>query len=90
PLDDTGIDLAGLEREFKRGAKFVYLTPDFGNPSGVTLPLDQRLRMLEMSYLYGIPVIEDQAYDQLRYSGEAVPTFLALDGKRLNQQSPLS
>ncbi|MBN9531019.1 MAG: PLP-dependent aminotransferase family protein [Alphaproteobacteria bacterium] len=90
PLDDTGIDLAGLEREFKRGAKFVYLTPDFGNPSGVTLPLDQRLKMLEMSYQYGVPVIEDQAYDQLRYSGEAVPTFLALDGKRLNQQSPLS
>lgn len=90
PLDDTGIDLAGLEREFKLGAKFVYLTPDFGNPSGVTLPLDQRLKMLEMSYQYGVPVIEDQAYDQLRYSGEAVPTFLALDGKRLNQQSPLS
>lgn len=90
PLDDTGIDLAGIEREFKLGAKFVYLTPDFGNPSGVTLPLDQRLKMLEMSYQYGVPVIEDQAYDQLRYSGEAVPTFLALDGKRLNQQSPLS
>lgn len=90
PLDDAGIDLEGLEREFRLGAKFVYLTPDFGNPSGVTLPLDQRLKLIELSYQYGVPVIEDQAYDQLRYSGEAVPTFLALDGQRLNRQSPLS
>ena len=45
-FDDVAIR-AGLEREFKRGAKFVYLTPDFGNPSGVTVPLEQRLKLID-------------------------------------------
>ncbi len=90
PLTEDGIDLVALEAEFRQGAKFLYVTPDFGNPSGVTVPLDQRHKMLDLAYQYGIPIIEDQAYDQLRYSGEWVPSLLSLDCQRLNQSSPLA
>lgn len=90
PLDETGIDLAATEREFKAGAKFLYLTPDFGNPSSVTLPLDQRRKLIDLAYAHGVPIIEDQAYDQLRYRGEPLPSLLALDTQRANQAQPLA
>ncbi len=90
PVQGEGVDLAALETEMAKGAKFFYLTPDFGNPCGVTVPLDQRRAMLELAYRYGVPVIEDSAYDQLRYDGEPVPPLLALDNERVNQPRPLS
>lgn len=82
PLDETGIDLATLEREFIRGAKFMYLMPDFGNPSGVTLPLEQRRAILDLSRRHGVPILEDQAYEQLRFTDERLPSMLALDLER--------
>lgn len=77
--DGDGLDLAALERAFVRGAKFMYVMPDFGNPSGVTLSEAERRRILELSRQHGVAVVEDQAYDQLRLSGEAQPTLLSLD-----------
>jgi DNA-binding transcriptional MocR family regulator len=81
-LDQSGIDLAALEREFRAGAKFMYLMPDFGNPSGVTLPLEQRQAILELSRRHGVPILEDQAYEQLRFTDERLPSMLALDAER--------
>jgi DNA-binding transcriptional MocR family regulator len=78
-LTDDGLDLAGLEAEFRKGAKFFYAMPDHGNPSGSTLPLEQRHEVIALARQYGIPVVEDQAYDQLQLSGEKQPTLLALD-----------
>lgn len=82
PLDQSGIDLDALEREFRAGAKFMYLMPDFGNPSGVTLPLEQRLAILDLSRRHGVPILEDQAYEQLRFTDERLPSMLALDAER--------
>lgn len=90
PVQEDGVDLAGLEAEMAKGAKFFYLTPDFGNPCGATVSLAQRRAMLDLAYRYGIAIIEDSAYDQLRYDGEPVPPLLALDSDRLNQPRPLS
>ncbi len=90
PVQGEGVDLGALEAEMAKGAKFFYLTPDFGNPCGVTVPLEQRRAMLALAYQYGIPIIEDSAYDQLRYDGEPVPPLLALDSDRLNQPRPLT
>lgn len=85
PANDAGIDLEALERAFARGAKFFYLMPDFGNPTGATLPLHDREAILALSRKYGIPVVEDQAYDQLRMSGEPLPSMLALAQPRSGQ-----
>lgn len=79
PLDDSGLDLAALEVEFKAGAKFFYVMPDHGNPNGTMLTLEQRHAILALAHKYEVPIIEDQAYDQLQLSGERLPTLLELD-----------
>ena len=77
--DSSGLDLAALEREFARGAKFFYLMPDAGNPSGVTLSLEQRRHILALARRYQIPIVEDQAYAELWLGAGKLPTMLALD-----------
>ncbi len=78
-LTPEGLDLAGLEAEFRKGAKFFYVMPDHGNPSGATISLAHRHAVLALARRYGVPVIEDQAYDQLQLSGSPLPTMLSLD-----------
>lgn len=59
--------------------KLAYLTPDFANPTGETMDRASRERMLDLADELGIAVIEDSAYQALRYDGEPVPSILALD-----------
>jgi DNA-binding transcriptional MocR family regulator len=59
--------------------KFAYLTPDFANPTGETLDQKARERLLDLADDLDIAVIEDTAYQKLRYDGEPVPSILALD-----------
>ncbi|MFE0753999.1 PLP-dependent aminotransferase family protein [Inquilinus sp. NPDC058860] len=59
--------------------RLAYLTPDFANPSGETLDLAARERALALADELDIPLIEDSAYQALRYDGEDVPPLLALD-----------
>lgn len=67
----------------KGGAvKFIYLVPDFANPTGATLPLAARERVLDLATELDVPVIEDSAYAQLRFAGEPVPCILARDMAR--------
>lgn len=79
PLGPEGLDLARLEAEFKRGAKFFYVMPDHGNPTGTTIPAAQRPAIVALARKHGIPVIEDQAYDMLQLSGEKLPTLISCD-----------
>ncbi len=74
-----GLDLAALERAFASGAKFMYVMPDFGNPTGMVLPVEQRRLILDLARRHGVPVVEDQAYAQLRFSGERRPTLFEWD-----------
>lgn len=60
-------------------AKFAYLSTDFANPTGQTVSLEERHRVLALADELDIPVIEDAAYQHLRYDGEAIPPILALD-----------
>jgi DNA-binding transcriptional MocR family regulator len=62
--------------------KFAYLTPDFANPTGETLPLAARHALLDRAAAMNIAVIEDSAYQALRYDGAPVPPILALDVER--------
>jgi 2-aminoadipate transaminase len=70
------------------GPKFIYCLPNFQNPGGTTLTLERRKKLVEMADHFGIPIIEDDPYGQLRFEGEHLPPVVRLDGQlRSNQDS---
>lgn len=72
-----GVDSATLAR-----AKFCYVIPDFQNPSGETMSLEERKALIELSRKYGFLIIEDSPYRELRYSGKEQPTIYSLAPER--------
>jgi 2-aminoadipate transaminase len=96
-MDDDGIIPEKLERALARlvsggkKPKFIYLIPDFQNPSGRNLSLDRRHEVLEIANRYDLPIIEDSPYRELRYSGELIPSIRSLDrDERVIQMKTLS
>lgn len=85
PQDYEGMRMDLLEKELEKLAKkgkkpkFIYVVPDFQNPSGVTMPLERRKRLLELACQYEVPIVEDSPYRDLRYKGEAVPAIYGFD-----------
>lgn len=63
-------------------AKFAYLSVDFANPTGETLNLTAREAMLDMADALNIAIVEDGAYQALRYDGEHLPSILAMEMQR--------
>lgn len=59
--------------------KFAYVVPDFANPTGITMPVENRRALLTLAAELDVPVIEDSAYQALRFEGEPVPSILSLD-----------
>ena len=78
-VDDDGLDTRDLDRALRSGPKFIYLLPNFQNPTGVTLSLERRKLLVERADHYGIPIIEDDPYGQLRYEGDHLPPLVILD-----------
>lgn len=83
PTDDDGMVTDRLVEALRCGPKFIYALPNFQNPSGVTMPLERRRVLIEASDRYGIPIIEDDPYGQLRYEGEHIKPLVVLDADRL-------
>jgi 2-aminoadipate transaminase len=79
PSDDNGLCTDLLESALRVGPKFMYVMPNFQNPSGTTLPLSRRLELVRLSNKYGIPIVEDDPYGALRFEGEHQPPLVALD-----------
>jgi 2-aminoadipate transaminase len=85
PQDNQGMKMDHLEKTLtrlakrKRKPKFIYVVPDFQNPSGVTMSMERRKRLLELAYEYELPVLEDSPYRDLRFAGESVPAIFSLD-----------
>jgi 2-aminoadipate transaminase len=79
--DDDGMDPDDLERVLARtpAARLLYVMPDFQNPTGATLALDRRRRILELADRHDLVVLEDSPYRDLRYEGESLPTLRSLD-----------
>ncbi|HTS11930.1 MAG TPA: PLP-dependent aminotransferase family protein [Candidatus Limnocylindrales bacterium] len=76
----AGLDLDALETVLMQNrVKLIFVTPDFHNPTGTSLPLAQRRRLLEIAAHYQVPVIEDHIYGRLRVMGTAVPSLKSLD-----------
>jgi 2-aminoadipate transaminase len=70
--------LEDLERENRR-PKFIYVVPDFQNPTGITMSLEKRRALLDLSYHYDVPIIEDSPYRHLRYYGQTASSIFSLD-----------
>ncbi|MEZ4868048.1 MAG: PLP-dependent aminotransferase family protein [Caldilineaceae bacterium] len=72
--DDAGVIPAALEEVLQRQqVKFIYLVPTFQNPTGRTIPLTRRQAIAAIIERYGVLVVEDDPYSDLRYQGEALP-----------------
>ena len=79
PLESDGPNVEALERALKKSVpKFLYLIPDFQNPSGATCSLDKRRRLVELASKYGFLMVEDAPYRLLRYRGKEEPTLYEL------------
>ena len=85
PVDENGMDTSILEEKLKEldikkiKVKFIYLVPNFSNPSGVTLNLKRRKKVLELAKKYKTIILEDNPYGMLRFQGKPIPTIKELD-----------
>jgi len=85
PVDEYGMRTDLLEDALRIGPKFIYVLPNFQNPTGTTLPLERRMKLIELADRYGVPIIEDDPYGQLRYEGEDIPSVEILDSRMREQ-----
>lgn len=81
PMDENGMITDALEEALRTGPKFIYALPNFQNPTGCTLSLERRKKLVEMADKYGVPIVEDDPYGQLRYEGEHLPALELLDSQ---------
>ena len=81
PADEDGMRTDLLEEALRIGPKFIYVLPNFQNPTGTTLPLDRRQKVVELADRYGVPIVEDDPYGQLRYEGVDLPAVELLDSQ---------
>lgn len=80
PVLNDGMDLDALENILKtEKIKLIYTIPTFQNPTGVTMTLEKRKKLLELATKYDALILEDNPYGELRYAGEYVPTIKSLD-----------
>lgn len=81
PIDENGLIVEELEKALKAnpGAKMLYVMPDFQNPTGVTLPLERRKQIVELANKYGLYILEDSPYRDIRYTGDHLPSLKHFD-----------
>jgi 2-aminoadipate transaminase len=85
PTDAQGMDVDALEeslRDLRRRnirPKFIYTIPTFQNPTGTTMPLARRQKLIGLAAEYGVVIAEDDAYGDLRFEGQPEPNLAALD-----------
>ncbi len=85
PLEEDGMDLDALEEKIAQARaagkriKGVYVIPDFQNPTGITMSLAKRKRLLEIARREDFLIFEDDPYGQLRFAGERIPSIKSMD-----------
>ncbi|MEF3275794.1 MAG: PLP-dependent aminotransferase family protein [Chloroflexus sp.] len=85
PVDEHGMDVVALADTLRalttagQRPKFIYTIPTFHNPTGVTLTIERRQQLVALAAEYGTPIVEDDAYIDLRFTGEPLPSLAALD-----------
>lgn len=81
PVEADGMDVDALEEALSsnRNVRFIYTIPNFQNPAGVTMSMEKRRRMYALAKKYGVLIVEDNPYGDLRFEGEDVPAIKTLD-----------
>jgi 2-aminoadipate transaminase len=79
--DDDGMVPSDLENQLRSvdRVKFIYVVPDFQNPSGRRWSVERRQTVADLAARYGVPVIEDAPYASLCYDGEPLPPVASFD-----------
>ena len=85
PTDDDGIIPEELEKVLSTNdkVKFIYVIPNYQNPSGRCMSLERRKKFMEIVTKYEIPVFEDNPYGDLRFEGEEIAPLITMDPKHL-------
>ena len=81
PTDDGGLIPEELDKILATtpNCKFIYVIPDFQNPTGRTWSLERRHKFMEVVNKYNLPVLEDNPYGELRFEGESLPSIKSFD-----------
>lgn len=81
PTDEDGMIMEELEDILKNNdrVRFIYVIPDFQNPSGRTWSIERRKRLIELANEYNIAIVEDNPYGELRFEGEYYPSVKHYD-----------
>jgi 2-aminoadipate transaminase len=85
PSDADGLCTEMLEAPLRLGPKFMYVLPNFQNPGGTTLAEGRRHELVLLADKFGIPIIEDDPYGQLRYEGDHLTPLVVLDRENLRR-----
>jgi 2-aminoadipate transaminase len=85
PMEEDGLNVEALEHALKteKNVKLIYLIPSFQNPTGITTSLEKRKAIYALAKQYGVMILEDNPYGDLRFRGEDIPTIKSLDDEGL-------
>jgi 2-aminoadipate transaminase len=90
PSDENGLCSELLEGPLRSGPEFMYVLPNFQNPGGTTLSEGRRHQLVLLADKYGVPIVEDDPYGQLRYEGEHLPPLVVIDRENLRRDNGYS
>lgn len=81
PVEEDGMNMEALEKamQMKPTPKFLYVIPNFQNPMGTTMSLEKRKKTYELAKKYGVLILEDNPYGDLRFAGEMVAPIKSFD-----------
>lgn len=81
PMESDGMNIQALEEALKTRAnvKFIYTIPNFQNPSGITMSMEKRRAVYSLAKKYGVMILEDNPYGDIRFAGEHIPPIKSLD-----------
>ena len=80
-MDDEGMNMEELEKALRENdnVKFIYVIPDFQNPSGKSWSVERRIKLIELANKYDVAIVEDNPYGELRFEGEILPSIKHFD-----------
>ncbi len=81
PMESDGMDMAELEKALREEAnvRFIYTIPNFQNPSGITMSMEKRRQLYALAKKYGVLILEDNPYGDLRFEGEHIEAIKSFD-----------
>ena len=80
-LEDDGMNTTELENTIRNtpNARLIYIIPNFQNPAGICTSLEKRVKIYEIARKYGLMILEDNPYGELRFAGEDIPSIKSFD-----------